>query len=180
MGQAVLVLGLVCLQPLPVRAGAPEGGDAPSETQGDSMVRLAESVRRLGLGEGVFVIGSYLTEDQVEEARVDFLPDTYPGTIKFPSGDVVVVADEETQAGMALGRQVPAHLPLLELVAAEDDEALGGVRSQKAADEGATEGSGPAGDEDGLAAEHASPLSAQGDADAERRHPDDPGPHGPV
>ncbi len=56
----------------------------------------------LGLGEGAFVIGSTLTSDQIKQARGNLLEDTYPGTIKFPSGDAVVVADERTHLVLAI------------------------------------------------------------------------------
>lgn len=73
---------------------------APAE--GESIEQLASSVKELGLGEGAFVIGSRLTEDQFGQARENLLADTYPGTIKFPSGDSVVVADEKTHLILAI------------------------------------------------------------------------------
>ena len=74
----------------------------PAASEGESIEGLAASVRELGLGEGAFVIGSHLTEDQFELARGNLLEDTYPGTIKFPDGDAVVVADEKTHLILAI------------------------------------------------------------------------------
>ncbi len=74
----------------------------PASAEGETLEQLASSVKDLGLGEGAFVIGSTLTADQMEQARENLLEDTYPGTIKFPSGDAVVVADEKTHLVLAI------------------------------------------------------------------------------
>jgi len=84
----LVVLGVLCL--------------CPALAAGESIEQLAASVKDLGLGEGAFVIGSHLTEDQIEQARGILLEDTYPGTIKFPSGESVVVADEKTHLILAI------------------------------------------------------------------------------
>lgn len=91
----LLVLGLLCLCPAPSGAGQPE----PLEM-------LALSIKELGLGEGDFVIGAYLTDEQNRQARKNLLPDTYPGTIKFPSADVVVVVDEKTLLILAVYKRL--------------------------------------------------------------------------
>ena len=88
MKSMLVLLGFLCLCPAPA--------------EGESIEKLASSVRDLGLGDGDFVIGSRLTEDQLEIARENLLADTYPGTIKFPSGDAVVVADEKTHLVLAI------------------------------------------------------------------------------
>ena len=74
----------------------------PAFAEDETLEQLASSVKDLGLGEGAFVIGSTLTEDQMEQARGNPLEDTYPGTIKFSSGDAVVVADEKTHLILAI------------------------------------------------------------------------------
>jgi hypothetical protein len=74
----------------------------PAPVEGETIEQLASSVKDLGLGEGAYVIGSYLTEDQIEQNRGNLLSDTYPGTMKFPSGDAVVVADEKTHLILAI------------------------------------------------------------------------------
>ena len=88
MKPMLVLMGLLCLIAAPA--------------EGESIEQLASSVRELGLGEGAYVIGSHLTEDQLELARENLLEDTYPGTIKFPGGDSVVVADEKTHLILAI------------------------------------------------------------------------------
>ncbi len=88
MKTMLVLVGLLCLVAAPA--------------EGKSVEQLASSVRELGLGEGAFVIGSRLTEDQFGLARENLLADTYPGTIKFPSGESVVVADEKTHLILAI------------------------------------------------------------------------------
>jgi len=88
MKPALVLLGLLCLW--------------AASAEGETIEQLASSVKDLGLGEGAFVIGSTLTADQMEQTRGNLLEDTYPGTIKFPSGDAVVVADEKTHLILAI------------------------------------------------------------------------------
>lgn len=97
----------VFLYLFPAPSGAGQQGIQPESGagEGESIELLASSVRELGLGEGVFVIGSYLTPEQVQQAQERLLSDTYPGTIKFPSGEVVVVADEKTHLILAVYRR---------------------------------------------------------------------------
>jgi hypothetical protein len=64
--------------------------------------RLVSSVRELGLGEGAFVVGASLTPDQIEQALASPMDDAYAGTIKFSSGNFVVVADEKTHMVLAV------------------------------------------------------------------------------
>lgn len=81
------------------QAGSVAG--APVAAAG-SMSELAASVRELGLGEGDFVVGARLSDGQFEQARNGRMDDAYPGTIKFPCEDFVVVADERTRLILAL------------------------------------------------------------------------------
>ena len=90
----------LCLAPSEARQQEVQG--EPPVAEGESIERLAAAVMDLGLGAGAFVIGSSLTEEQLELARGNLLSDTYPGTIKFPSGDAVVVADEKTHLILAI------------------------------------------------------------------------------
>ena len=100
---------ILCLCPAPSGAEAqveqPEASvtatTAPAATD-DSLDVLVASVRALGLGEGAFIIGSTLTEEQALQARGKLLADNYPGTIKFSSGEFGVVADEKTNLILAI------------------------------------------------------------------------------
>jgi hypothetical protein len=80
---------------------------APSGAGQDETIDfLATSVRELGLGEEGFIIGAYLSEEQFESAQGSLLDDTYPGTIKFPAGDVAVVADDESRLILAIYKRL--------------------------------------------------------------------------
>jgi hypothetical protein len=102
MKSTFVFLGILCLCPALSQALQKEVQDEMPAVEGESIEQLASSVRDLGLGEGAFVVGSYLTQEQIEQAQGNLLADTYPGTIKFSSGDVVVVADEKTHLILAL------------------------------------------------------------------------------
>ncbi len=99
---ALAAVVLFCLGPAPSGAGQPDGlprWQAPPE---EPIAQVAAAVRELKLGEGEFVIGANLSEAQLRQAQDKLLDDTYPGTIKFPSQEVVVVADEKTNMILAI------------------------------------------------------------------------------
>jgi hypothetical protein len=98
----LVVSGLLCFGAATAGADQHEVRDSGPAADGDSVERLAASVLALGLGEQEFVIGSTLTAAQIELARGNLIAETYPGTIKFPSGDIVVVADEESHLVLAI------------------------------------------------------------------------------
>ena len=94
MKRLMIVLGsLLCLWSA---VGAAE------ESAGPDQMPLAAAVLQLELGEGGFLIGAPLTADQLQQARDGLLDDAYPGTIKFASGAVFVVADEKTNMVLAV------------------------------------------------------------------------------
>lgn len=80
-------------------------GDLPT-AEDEGIEELAASVMELGLGAGEFVVGSHLTGAQAGIAKEKLLTDTYPGTIKFSSGDVFVVADEESHLILAVYKRL--------------------------------------------------------------------------
>jgi hypothetical protein len=90
-----LVAGAEATDQVPVQA-SPESADS------EAMDRLTADVLALGLGEGDYVIGAPLTEAQAVEARKNLMADAYPGTIQFPGGDFVVVAEEKTNLVLAV------------------------------------------------------------------------------
>ncbi len=102
MEQTLVLWGILCLCPAPSWAGPQEVQSEFGTDAGEPIEFLASLVRELGLGEGSFVIGSYLTEEQNQQAQENLLSGTYPGTIKFASGDVVVVTDEKTNLVLAV------------------------------------------------------------------------------
>ncbi len=102
MKSTFVLFGILLLGPTPSEARQQEVQGESLPAAGDPIEILAASVKNLGLGEGAFVIGSHLTEGQIEIARGNLLPDTYPGTIKFPDGEAVVVADEKTYLILAV------------------------------------------------------------------------------
>ncbi len=94
MKRLMIVLGsLLCLWSA---VGAAE------ESAGPDQMPLAAAVLQLEMGEGGFLIGAPLTADQLQQARDGLLDDAYPGTIKFASGAVFVVADEKTNMVLAV------------------------------------------------------------------------------
>ena len=99
----ILVLWVIlCICPASSGAGQQGTQSEPKIAAGEPIGQLASSVRELGLGEGAFAIGSYLTEEQIQQAHDSLLSNAYPGTIQFPSGDIVVVADERTNLILAV------------------------------------------------------------------------------
>ncbi len=82
-------------RPVPAAATGAEPGPTPS-------AELVARVRALGLGIGEYRIGSRLSSDQMLRARENALPEAYPGTIKFASGEVRIVVDAESGLVLAI------------------------------------------------------------------------------
>ncbi len=86
---------------------APMGANATENqnTVDAAVTQLAQSVEILQLGDGMYIIGSYLTEDQINQAQKALVPDSFPGTFKFSEDDFFVVADKATNLVLAVYKQ---------------------------------------------------------------------------
>ncbi|MEN8006654.1 MAG: hypothetical protein ABFS42_06530 [Candidatus Krumholzibacteriota bacterium] len=102
MKPTLVLWGILCLFSPPAEAWGKDARDGLPAAGDESVEQLAAAVKDLELGEGAFVIGARLTAEQVAAAGGNLIADTYPGTIKFPAGDAVVVADEKTHLILAL------------------------------------------------------------------------------
>lgn len=80
----------------------PGGPAAGPDTGEDDLASLVAAVRALDLGEGGYRLGAVLTEDQLPADPADYHGDAYPGTIKFSTGDLGIVADEATRLTLAI------------------------------------------------------------------------------
>jgi hypothetical protein len=92
----------LCLCPAFSGAGQQDVPPVPDGDAEGPINVLAAEVKALGLGDGAFVIGSHLTAEQIEQALANPLDDAYRGTIKFSSGDAVVVADSTSHLVLAV------------------------------------------------------------------------------